>query len=310
MPPNVKEVANAIDNLDLGGSVLTKYTPLTAPPREEEQQHVDEQETEQVAASEDSKPLSAKGTLSPRDEIIARILREESIRKALTVDNIEAKLIEDAQRRAGEEKDDLNYEKGHETEIQGYWEEEDVALMKDENVFGIDHIEKMVEKEAIRLKRRAEEKEYIAAEEPCYRHDAYWEWDTTPKSKEDVRQDIINLILEEERIRVMLTAKAIENNMKAEANSSDMVKSEDPSDEAYWEWKVDDEHAGYWDWKAPKSMQLDKREMIEKILRDEEARKMVGTQHIEEGLIKDASRTNPKDTVVAAGGGDASYWDW
>ena len=73
-------------------------------------------------------------------------------------------------------------------------------------------------------------------------HDAYWNW----SADQDKKKDVINNILEEERIRNMLSAKHVEEKIAQDqqqevdsSSSSDEIRAQNV-DEDYWQWPAEE----------------------------------------------------------------------
>jgi hypothetical protein len=115
--------------------------------------------------------------------------------------------------------------------------------------------------------------------------DSYWNWPS--KSEKDL---IIERILEEERIRQVLSVDHISKNLSQE---SEKLRQQEES-------KTNDATGDYWDMPSPAGIPSD------------EARYLTSGEHIEMNLRKAAAKQAQKEqpAQVRAPPNQSSYWDW
>ena len=335
MPPNVKEVANVINILDLNSFITQpKYATLTtaALVGDPVSVHQVEQEnrttsltnhkaTPSVAVETTNAEVGRPG--KEKSEEVNRILREEEIRNVLRADRIQKILIEDAERRRGMEAEgnvtshSISERRVASLDQDDYWMEQE----EDGDVFSALHIERRLTER----RRRSTESIIISSPhfiDPAHPLASYWEWDITPKSKSERRSEVVRWILEEERIRVELSSDEVVRRLRSTvAVNNETVRCNIPSDESYWEWNEDDmsedspSTMDHWGWSdsGTEKEQISRENIIAKILKEEEAMVLVGTVRLQENLVKESMRLCLEDQSRSSfhqGEGDVAYWNW
>lgn len=125
---------------------------------------------------------------------------------------------------------------------------------------------------------------------------SYWDWPT--KTKQEEKHDMIQAILEQERIRQLLSVDHIVMKMRQQAAALQQ-KQEDslrPQNDSYWAW----------DGKAEDDAPVDKEEVIRQILAEEKLRQQFSAETLEKKLIQEhkedmLSRADPKNDDYWAG---------
>lgn len=334
MAPNRTELAGIIDALstvDVNSLVETKYLPLTHPDEqaqhdqrqvkrqqeqqpdqhhlvqahEEQEEQEDEVESDHVTGPDVRKreedtywdwPEEAEETEEEkRQKLIAKILAEEEARLAVSTATIEAGLLIDTQRRKDANKHEYVTAKDEDAVVD-YW---DMPLEQDPPV---------------------EENEVIQApyvSDPDHPLASYWDWPAEPASAADRKQAIIAKILEEENIRQSFMVENIERNLKHTASTNPVVADEEKaaSSDRYWAWQTVDEadpNSSYWEWQNSTPGELRDR-ALRLILAEEQIRKELAVDHIEENLQKEAANFREREaetSSTAQKSGDYSYWAW
>ena len=122
---------------------------------------------------------------------------------------------------------------------------------------------------------------------------SYWDWPT--KTKEEEKNDLIQAILEQERIRQIFSVDHIVKNMQQEAAAVQQKKeSLRPQNDSYWAW----------DSKAEDDVPVDKEETIRQILQDEKLRLQFSVETLENKLIQEKR----EDVVSRADPQNDDYW--
>mmetsp|Transcript_434 Transcript_434/g.546 ORF Transcript_434/g.546 Transcript_434/m.546 type:complete len:350 (-) Transcript_434:97-1146(-) len=349
MPPNVKEVAAVLKNLDVAGlTVRQKYLPLTHP--QEQQQHEEshraEEEKRQAPQQEEEECETADHVADPshpaqsywdwesddissdekKGKVIAQILEEERIRQMLSAESIEENLINQA-------KSNNDIITNSEAKEENYWDmpandEEEPSVPP---CLWTDNIIANLAEEAVSIKEREGTVEYIVA---SHVHDethpahAYWDEGGCHVTEEEKRESLIQTILREEKCRQILESSNIERQLLKDASARRNVSTEipaSPESDNYWEWNSpepkiiqaphaeDDSHPAnaYWDWKTHTVCEI-KEKMISDILEEEKIRVMLSAEHVEKSLLEERQEETKEAEICnqeVTAGGE-SYWDW
>jgi hypothetical protein len=325
MAPNLREsssVHEALSALDLSSfmaSPITKseYLPLTHP-----KANISEIITQEKAPSHNDEDMitaphvhTADGSdnywdWSPeptedekKQEMIQQILAEEEARLAVNSSILLSLKITTASPNASVETISAN---GEYEEIEGYWD------MEVEN----DVADEVVVAQHVR--------------DNTHPLNAYWDWDTSPKTNDQQRNDIIQNILVEESIRFTLSVAHMEQCLKESATENSrtkvMTSNHEETDDDYWIMKEDLEepvaphtvgltHSSnhYWNWPSsadPSSNEV--RELfLRLILEEDNARKILSIQHVEKNLRHHSKVMN--NNIAEEDTSDelsTSYWMW
>eukprot|EP00980_Cylindrotheca_fusiformis_P013482 scaffold3437_cov113-Cylindrotheca_fusiformis.AAC.49 len=134
----------------------------------------------------------------------------------------------------------------------------------------------------------------------------YWDWPTqTPDEK---KQGAIDNVMEEERVRQLLTATRIVQNIVRHSANSVVTSNSNLSSDRYWDWRAGDvcENDTYWNW--PSSQEDLNKLLIQIILNEESLRHQFSIQHLESTLLATSALEKPAQVVASTGAGSA-YWD-
>lgn len=196
-----------------------------------------------------------------KQAIIERILTEERLREQFSVDHI---IRANLPNEAAEEKTDLHRE---ETNADYYW-----AMTTPENLSTEIH------------SKRTEA--------------SYWDWPT--KSKQQKQDDLIQAILEQERVRQLFTVDHLVLNLQKEAALQQKKESLVPQNDSYWEWdaKVD---------LNDDAMQPVKEQVIQHILEAEKLRQQFSVATLERKLVQE-QKVSEADVVSHANPSNDDYW--
>ena len=146
-------------------------------------------------------------------------------------------------------------------------------------------------------------------------HDAYWNW----PSDQDRKQDMIERILEEDRIRKILSATHLEENAVQQMDTSPSQIRTNAVDEDYWQWPSeesdirganrDPSHPSqdYWNWPTH-SKEEEKKLLIQNILEEDRCHRLLSIDHVEQNLKKHViPPSSPKSSINVA---NDEYWTW
>lgn len=160
----------------------------------------------------------------------------------------------------------------------------------------------------------------------------YWDWQPEPTVAEK-KQALIQQILIEEDARLAVSVSNIVSLEVAAASKSDQVKSasvmgEYDEVEGYWDMVTENDVAdevitaqhmsdeshpknSYWDWDAsPKSSEDVKSETIARILMEDDIRRSLTVERMEENMMKHPTRTtNEADIVQGTPHDEPNYWN-
>eukprot|EP00550_Attheya_septentrionalis_P001529 CAMPEP_0198290820 /NCGR_PEP_ID=MMETSP1449-20131203/8546_1 /TAXON_ID=420275 /ORGANISM="Attheya septentrionalis, Strain CCMP2084" /LENGTH=278 /DNA_ID=CAMNT_0043989369 /DNA_START=292 /DNA_END=1128 /DNA_ORIENTATION=- len=240
MAPNLKEISSLLDiaSLDLSSFIdKSAFAPLTSSsfevsvPTNAKQQQVVEIESsveeiivsDHVLTGDDSsanywdwqpEPTAAE----TKQALIQQILVEEDARLAVSASNIVS--LEVAAASKSDQVQSVSVE-GEYNEVEGYW---DMAT------------ENYVADEVITAQHMSDE---------SHPNNAYWDWDASPKSSEDLKSETIATILMEDDIRRSLTVERIEENIMKPptrtTNDANTVQGTPHHEPNYWNMSLIDE---------------------------------------------------------------------
>eukprot|EP00978_Attheya_sp_CCMP212_P034684 scaffold146666_cov65-Attheya_sp.AAC.1 len=324
MAPNLKEsssVHEALSALDLSSfmaSPITKsaYLPLTHPKAD----HSEIITQEKAPSHNDVDMITAPHVHTAdgsdnywdwqpeptedekKQETIRLILAEEEARLAVSSSILLSLEVPTASQNAPMESISAN---GEYEEFEGYWDmdvENDVA----DEVVVAQHLR-----------------------DDTHPLNAYWDWDTSPKTKDQQRNDMIQNILAEESIRSTLSVTHIEQGLKQSAAENSrtklMTSNHEETDDDYWIMKEDLEetvvphpapltHSSnhYWNWPSsaePSSTEV-KELFLRLILEEDNARKILSIQHVEKNLRHHSKVMNNHIAEDTSDELSTSYWMW
>lgn len=188
------------------------------------------------------------------------------------------------------------------SECDSYW-----FMPADEEVdyFSSSYMEKSLAKDA---QRRETESEKIEANyAPDSAVTSYWDWaeNDTQENKSTLKQALIQTILKEESIRQMLCAENIASKESEYHQTRGNVVQVNASDE------TNQEHSSHEYFYFPQPAES-KKDIIERILREEELRRTVLTENIVMNLIRNSEEQKEEEPVsrTRTVGSQQSYWDW
>jgi hypothetical protein len=158
---------------------------------------------------------------------------------------------------------------------------------------------------------------------------SYWDWPAQQQDATKEQTTTIARILEEERVRQLLSVSHVEKNLipaqvvKTEEEDVEMVSAPETDDDYdYWYQPSEDyapaprtaAHAqpSYWDWPTL-SEEEQRQQLIQQILEEDACRQTFSGAHIQENLMtkqQHAVPTTMGTPLTGAVGGHASYWDW
>lgn len=134
---------------------------------------------------------------------------------------------------------------------------------------------------------------------------SYWDWPS--RTSQEEKQAIIDTIVEEERVRQLLTAShMVQNAVRHSASAAAPISNLSASTDKYWDWSIAQGN-GYWSW--PSTEADEKKLIIQNILNDERSRQQFSIQNIEACLLAESALEKPTQLVLGAGA-ESSYWDW
>lgn len=149
--------------------------------------------------------------------------------------------------------------------------------------------------------------------DPTHPNHSYWNFPNEPITAQDLKQKLIDKILNEERIRELLSSDVTEErevNFHRQSNTSSkeyQTASESELNsmpENYWDF-----HASY-DNDLLSMLSKEKQALINRILKEEQQRYIVSMENIEKNLV---SEKRPEDELQSLEGSSSisiSYWDW
>lgn len=150
---------------------------------------------------------------------------------------------------------------------------------------------------------------------------SYWNW----PAQEDMKEQLIARILEEERVRQLMSISHVEENLtralprKTEENVERMSPPE--KDHDYWFQPSEDYtptpcttqvQPSYWDW--PTLTEEGQRQLlIQQILEEEACRQIFSVTHIQDNLMTKQQQAEPTRSTPLAGSvvrEGSCYWNW
>mmetsp|Transcript_10373 Transcript_10373/g.15156 ORF Transcript_10373/g.15156 Transcript_10373/m.15156 type:complete len:260 (+) Transcript_10373:62-841(+) len=170
--------------------------------------------------------------------------------------------------------------------------------------FSSSYLEESLVKDAQRRETKAENIEANHAKDSAVA--SYWDWaDSDTQDKDCLKVALIQKILKEEAIRQMLTSENIAAKESEYHRTKGNVPQVDASDDTNHEYSSHD----YFFFPQPAEC---KKDIIERILREEELRQTLLTENIVKNLIRDSEEQKeevPLSRAQTVGSGQ-SYWDW
>ena len=229
--------------------------------------------------------------------LIATVLLEESIREKLSIDSI----IETEVRS------------NNKKEISG-------AMIESDNASTVDYW--YWDSSNSSGSSNEETKDEIVAphvHDPTHPNHSYWDFPNKPINEDEIKQKVIDQILQEERIRHLLSCGAVQEQEVNfhRSRRDDGKKSYHSATKA----ELNSMPENYWDFNAStigsdndllSLLSKEKRALIDRILKEEELRYIVSTANIEHHLKK--QHQQQQQQVSSGFDGSAvvstSYWDW
>jgi hypothetical protein len=133
---------------------------------------------------------------------------------------------------------------------------------------------------------------------------SYWDWPT--RTPQEVKQAAIDDIMEDERVRQLLAATHIVENIVRHSANATVTSKPSPESMKYWDWSIPQDN-GYWNW--PSTQEEEKKLIIQNILNEERSRQQFSIQHIEANMRREFDMQKPTQ-LMASAGAESSYWDW
>jgi len=214
-----------------------------------------------------------------KSNLIASIMMEESIRQKLSIDHI------------------TNTEVSNKSQTDAPSQIESVSTSTDYWCWNAEE----------------EVKEVVAphVNDPSHPNNAYWDFPHESRDPQDMKKKLIDTILNEERIRNILSMESVESR---EINFHRMKKqAKDDTDNYAPASVLNSVPSNYWDFNpAPEGLlslvATEKQELIDRILKEEKQRYIVSTENIEKNLVNRDSceeKSNQEPSLPVS-----SYWDW
>lgn len=126
---------------------------------------------------------------------------------------------------------------------------------------------------------------------------SYWKWTSDAKNIFDIDSIVDNLVAQSEHLKSKSSEKVVAPSSFAPAN--------------YWDEPTDDvihatrTHANYWTWESDA-----KQELVEMILKQEQARFVTSGRHIETNLQRAASDAYWNESPCLVETASDQYWNW
>lgn len=213
-------------------------------------------------------------------KIIATILQDEAIRQLLSIENLSLneKSAPTVKAFAPEVK---NPYLTHETS-QDYWS----WTSEEEKVEEADHVS-----------------------DPTHPNHQYWDFPSEPESNESAKKDLIDMILQHEKIRQILCCDTTERREKF---SRSQDKFDNTTSDSHEMSNPSTPHQGYWDFHTntlPQPQEKSKADIINQILQEYKALQATSTDMIVENLENDFNGQNRR-MVSISNNEQSPYWDW
>lgn len=231
--------------------------------------------------------------------LIASVLLEESIRETLSIETITKNEVSNKKRAAAtttcskeaQAVDDVALKHGHVSTDYWYWSSEESK--DDSDIIVAPHVH-----------------------DPTHPNNAYWDYPSVP---EDLKKNLIDKILNEERIRELLsTEKMEEREINFHRSKKEAQENEDNYDYNP-DRNLNSQPDNYWDFNASSENDLlsllsrEKQALINQILREEQLRYIVSSENIESNLVSSSEKMKAEGVVngnSASSSSSSSYWDW
>lgn len=175
---------------------------------------------------------------------------------------------------------------------------------EDADYFSASYLEESLVKDSQRREIKAEKVQANHAEDSAVT--SYWDWsDNDTQDKCSLKEALIQMILKEEAIRQMLSVESIAAKESEYHRARTSVPQVNASEENSNEYSSHD----YFFFPQPAES---KKDIIERILREEELRQTVLTENIVKNLIQDSQECKEEAAPCRAQtvGSEQSYWDW
>mmetsp|Transcript_8852 Transcript_8852/g.16300 ORF Transcript_8852/g.16300 Transcript_8852/m.16300 type:complete len:494 (-) Transcript_8852:131-1612(-) len=291
---------------------------------EQQDSVLDAAEAEDLAQQEQEE---WEAEVARREAVVAQILAEEKARSLVSTDSIVKNLVADAVKARDAEP--VEIVRNDQMEEEDYWDwDDETDTPQDEpdaSAFAAAHVVDLIKKEAVRIKVHSLSPQVQGGGA----RENYWDWETLTPDQEKAR--VIANILQDEKARLLLTSSHVAENLKADANRSEtaVVRNEEKSSEDYWDWdgpkadqvtepKVRAPHTqdpghpnnSYWDWTPPVTEEESRDAIVQSILADEAARKLLSSS-LSEDALKKSSRPSSSEVVRnEEEKSEGNYWDW
>jgi hypothetical protein len=152
-----------------------------------------------------------------------------------------------------------------------------------------------------------DDSEVVRSTKPQHEIDVYWSW---PANR--------NLHLEQHAERLTSTSHK-ESNLKTfqEPSSFSSFPTTNKQHDDYWTWPAETKRQQpshtdhYWTW-TTLTKEEEKRQLIQSILQDENARQLCTVHHIEKKLVAASAAASKQDFLASAVPAipSSGYWDW
>lgn len=144
-------------------------------------------------------------------------------------------------------------------------------------------------------------------------NNAYWDFPSKPCNPEDLKKQLIDKILNEERIRNILSSEAVEEReVNYHRHSREGHKK---SDIVALESALQSVPSNYWDFNPVTEdlvslVSRQKQELINRILKEEKQRFVLSTENIENNLRSSTCKGRVETAIETPSPTVESYWDW
>lgn len=239
-----------------------------------------------------------------RSNLIASIVLEEAIRQKLSIASITDIEVQ-ASSKNQQVQDSDNYSPNVES-----------ASMEDVSV---DYWSWNADEEE--AKKQEEKSEDVVAphvHDASHPNHAYWDFPSQVNGPEDLKKQLIDKILKDERIRDILSSAAVtereinfhRSRQQQRANKNTATMREIPAPKSV----LSSVPADYWDFSSEEGfltlVTSEKQQLINKILKEEEQRYVLSTENIENNLNVHEHNVGATQQSQSDSSPITPYWDW
>eukprot|EP01083_Nonionella_stella_P038968 105979_1 len=167
-----------------------------------------------------------------------------------------------------------------------------------------------IEKHLVSEARHEKTKEMEHPNDIAPSQENYWDWDASMSSQVALEnQELVNRIMEDERIRILFTADAIEKTLTCPSTAFKENVSRD--EKSY----LLGDACNYWDWNQDERnetvLQEERnRHLLSKIIEEEKIRTEFTVDKFEKHLICDAEMRLHVEEEMSSKALDSNYWHW